>query len=58
MNKGERHSEKTKRKMSRSHRGVKFDDERKAKIRAGALRYQANRRAMEVRLAELEEASA
>lgn len=40
--------------MSRAHKGVKFSEERKANMRAAALRREAQRRAMEARLAELE----
>jgi NUMOD3 motif len=52
--KGFKHSEATKLKMSRSHRGVKFTDERRANHRVAAQRREANRRAMEARLREYE----
>ena len=56
MNKGERHSEATKRRMKRAHKGVKFSDERRANMSAAAQRREARRRAMEARLAEYEAA--
>jgi hypothetical protein len=40
--------------MSRAHKGVKFTDERKANMKAAALRREARRRVLEARLAELE----
>jgi NUMOD3 motif len=57
--KGHKHSEETKRQMSRSHTGIKFSDERKAIMSAAAKRREARRRRedaeLRARLAEYEQ---
>ena len=55
MNNGERHSEATKRRMKRAHKGVKFSDERKANMKAAAVRREAELRAKLALLAEYEQ---
>lgn len=42
---GKRHSEKTKRRMSEVHKGVKFDRTRRANMAAAAQRRERDRRA-------------
>jgi len=54
MKKGTHHSDATRRRISRAHKGVKFSAERRANMKAAALRREARRRAMEAKLATYE----